>query len=90
MKTTIQRWLGLPTSTATSGNLASINPSHLPLHEIPAATQVELINAVNGRILRVAKYTPNPHGPDWTHTLYMVPEDQSLPDAIATCLVLNN
>ena len=86
MKTIIQRWLGLPTQT--SSNLGSINPSHLPLHEIQAGVQVELVSAVNGRILRVAKYTPNPHGPDWTHTLYVVPDDQTLPDAIATCLVL--
>lgn len=90
MKTIIQRWLGLPTPTSTSGNLASIPSSRMALHEITAGLQVELINAVNGRILRVAKYTPSTIGSDWTHTLYMVPDDQSLPDAIATCLVLNN
>ena len=86
MKTIIQRWLGLPTSTS----LISVNSSRMQLSELTGTTQVELIPAVNGRILRVSKYAPNPMGSDWTHTLYVVPDDQSLPDAIATCLVLNN
>ena len=89
MKRLIQRWLGLPVQETYK--LAAANPisSSAPMLEPQGKLRVELIEAVNGRVLQIGKYTPNPHGPDWTFTLYVVGEGETLPDAIATCLVLH-
>ena len=46
------------------------------------------MKAMNGRILEVSTYKPNNHGPDWTNELFIVPEDQSLTQALTTLLVL--
>lgn len=56
--------------------------------DVPPAVRVEVIEAVNGRVLNVGVYKPNPHGPDWTHHLYVVRDGEALPDAIATVLVI--
>ena len=90
MKRLIQRWLGLPVQE--TAKLVAANPISSPSGprvESEAKLRVELIEAVNGRVLQIGKYKPNPHGPDWTFTLYVVGEGEPLPDAIATCLVLH-
>lgn len=50
--------------------------------------RIDIITALNGRILQIGKFKPNPHGPDWTYELYLVPDDQSLADAISAVLVM--
>ena len=85
MKNWIRRWLGLPTPI---DSLALSSPQ--PRTEQEAKLRVELIEACNGRVLQIGKYKPNPHGPDWSFTLYVVPDDQDLPAAIATALVIVN
>ena len=48
--------------------------------------RVEILEAVNGHVLEVAhRKTRND---DWEVTLYMVRDDESLADAIATALVV--
>lgn len=47
-----------------------------------------LIAAANGRILEMSTYKHNPHGPDWTSELFIVPEDQTLSQSITTILTL--
>ena len=47
-----------------------------------------LITALNGRILEMSTYKHNPHGPDWTSELFIIPEDQTLAQAITTVLTL--
>lgn len=54
------------------------------------SVQVTLLTALNGQVLRVSTYKRNPHGPDWTHRLYIIERDQSLADAIAVCLVVRS
>ena len=89
MKRLIQRWLGLTgqeTPTLVAANQISNSAFRM---EAEPKLRVELVEAVNGRVLQIGKYKPNPHGPDWTFTLYVVGEGETLPDAIATCLVLH-
>jgi hypothetical protein len=50
--------------------------------------RIGVMKAMNGRILEVSTYKPNNHGPDWTNELFIVPEDQSLTEALTTLLVL--
>jgi hypothetical protein len=50
--------------------------------------RIGVMKAMNGRILEVSTYKPNNHGPDWANELFIVPEDQSLTQALTTLLVL--
>lgn len=50
--------------------------------------RINILRAMNGRILEVSTYKPNPHGPDWTSELFIVPEDQTLQQALTTLLTL--
>ena len=85
MRHLIRRWLGLPTHS----DLLVSASSQLRVEQ-EAKLRVELIEACNGRVLQIGKYKPNPHGPDWAFTLYVVPDDQDLPAAIATALLIVN
>lgn len=61
------------------------------LREIPEAgakVRFSLVEAINGRLIEVSTYKPNPHGPDWTTQLYIMREDESVGDAINTLMVL--
>jgi hypothetical protein len=49
--------------------------------------RIGVMKAMNGRILEIATFKHNPHGPDWTTELFIVPEDQTLSEAITTVLV---
>lgn len=44
--------------------------------------------AINGKIVTISKFKRNPHGPDWTHQLYLVPEGEDLMDAVKTCMTI--
>lgn len=46
--------------------------------------RVEILEAVNGKILEIAHRKSPQH--DWEFTLYMVRDDESMADAIATAL----
>jgi hypothetical protein len=48
---------------------------------------VALRKAVNGHILEMGVYASNPRGPDWTYTHFILPEGESIPDAVAALLV---
>lgn len=48
---------------------------------------VSLRPAVNGHILELGIYKPNPRGSDWTYTSYVVGAGESLNDAVTTLLV---
>lgn len=50
--------------------------------------RIGVIKAMNGRILEVSTYKHNPHGPDWTTEMFIVPEDQTLTQALTTLLTL--
>lgn len=49
-----------------------------------AHRRVEILDAVNGKVLEIAHRKSQQH--DWEVTLYMVRDDESLADAIATAL----
>ncbi len=50
--------------------------------------RIGIMKAINGRILEVATYKHNPNGPDWTTEMFIVPEDQTVTQALTTLLVL--
>ena len=60
-----------------------------PDQERPQASfRLGVINAANGRILEMSTYKRNPHGPDWTSELFIVPDDQTLAECISTILTV--
>ena len=84
----LRQLLGMSTQAGAQGHGAGI-----PLRtqsESPTAKRakwrVELLDAMNGRVLEVA-HRPDIHS-DWEIDLYIVRDDEALADAIATVLVL--
>lgn len=49
-----------------------------------------VVNAMNGKAIEISTYKRNPNGPDWTSQLFLVPEHQTLAEAITMVLVLKN
>ena len=49
--------------------------------------RIQISKATNGHVVQVQSYKHNPHGPDWTGELYVVPSGESLLEAIKTGLV---
>lgn len=50
--------------------------------------RVAVLQAMNGRVLEVGVYKPNPRGPDWTFDMFIVPENATLASAITTVLAM--
>jgi hypothetical protein len=57
-------------------------------HNTDAKFRVALVPAVNGRLLEISTYAPNPHGSDWTHELYVVSEEEKLSAAISKVMIM--
>jgi hypothetical protein len=56
--------------------------------EDAAQLSFAVVKAVNGRIIKVSTYKPNPRGPDWAHELYIVKDDEKIPDVIARIMAI--
>jgi hypothetical protein len=52
--------------------------------------RVSLVKAMNGRLLEVGVYKPNPRGPDWTYEIYIVGENETVADSIARVLAIKS
>jgi hypothetical protein len=56
--------------------------------ESRASVRIGIIQAMNGKVLEIGKRNNSNHiGPDWNHTLFLVPEDMTLTDAVTTVLI---
>lgn len=66
----------------SSGKLEAVRSDSMP------SFRIGVMKAMNGRILEVSTYKPNNHGPDWTNEMFIVPEDQTLTEALTTLLIL--
>jgi hypothetical protein len=49
-----------------------------------------VVKAINGRIIKVSSYKPVQRGPDWTHELYIVKDDEKIPDVIARIMAIKS
>ena len=50
--------------------------------------RLTLVKAMNGRMLEVGIYKPNPHGPDWKYELFIIDNDERVSDAVAKVLAI--
>ena len=63
-------------------------------HEVDSSpsdqTSISITNALNGRVLSIRTYQPskNNNRSDWVTELYLVREEESLPEAITMLLLL--
>jgi hypothetical protein len=47
-----------------------------------------VVKATNGRIIKVSSFKPVQRGPDWHHELYIVKDDEKIPDVIARIMAI--
>jgi hypothetical protein len=66
---------------ATSGRLDAVGDEACQL-------TFAVVKAMNGRIIKVSSYKPVQRGPDWTHELYIVKDDEKIPDVIARIMAI--
>jgi hypothetical protein len=52
------------------------------------AYRLTFVKAMNGRMLEVGMYKPNPHGPDWKYELYIIDSNERVSDAVAKVLAI--
>lgn len=84
MKRTIRRWLlrllneGDAPKLETANTFDAVDQSTARIH---------INKAMNGHIVQILTYKHNPHGPDWTGDLILVPEGADLMEAIKIGLV---
>jgi hypothetical protein len=52
--------------------------------------QIYISDAINGRVLTIRTYRPNnpQYGNNWVSELYLVPEGESLPEALTMLLLM--
>lgn len=48
-----------------------------------------IIKATNGYIVKSSQYKPVKMGNDWVHQLYIVKDDEKIPDVIARIMAIN-
>ena len=84
----IKRWLRnwLMSSDAV---LAKETIAGNRLSEEDALLTFNIIKATNGYIIKASQYKPQQRGPDWLHHLYIVKDDEKIPDVIARIMAIN-
>jgi hypothetical protein len=58
------------------------------LTEEDALLTFNIIRATNGYIVKASQYKPQQRGPDWHHELYIVKDDEKIPDVIARIMAI--
>lgn len=74
MRTEPPRFLGVPEIASQSQTTPTL--------------RIGIMKAMNGRILEISTFKPNPHGSDWSTEMFIVPEDQTLGQSVTMVLSL--
>jgi hypothetical protein len=75
------------TDWAEPSTLASASRQD-PIGEEAAQLTFAIVKAMNGRIIKVSSYKPQQRGPNWLHELYIVKDDEKIPDVIARIMAI--
>ena len=82
IKQSIRNWLLSDDSNDVKApTLASVSMD--VIEQEAAQMTFAFIKAMNGRLIKVSAYKPVTRGPDWTHELYIVKDDEKITDVIA-------
>jgi len=82
-------WLGKKIRRADQDvklSRAVISANHIGSTAVPSTRRVEMIKAINGNLIEVWTRPSAQH--DWKSEVYIVKDDESVADAIATVLVV--
>lgn len=61
------------------------DPLDMPVNQ----TQFTILKVANGRLVKVSDYKPTKsHHSDWTHEIYIVKDDEKVPDVIARIMAI--
>lgn len=66
----------------------AIAPPEEAVAKAQPKVRIGMVEAMNGKILEVATYKRNSHGPDWTSEYFIVDPATPLNEQIATVLVM--
>lgn len=86
IKSWLRRWL-LDSDHKDSTLLAATRSSNT-IEEEASQLSFAVVRAVNGRIIKVTQYKPQQRGPDYIHELYIVKDDEKIPDVIACIMAI--
>lgn len=87
IKQSIRNWLLSDDSNYVKApTLARVNTD--AIEQEAAQMTFAFIKAMNGRLIKVSAYKPVSRGPDWTHELYIVKDDEKITDVIARIMAI--
>ena len=87
IKQSIRNWLLSDDSNDVKApTLASVSMD--VIEQEAAQMTFAFIKAMNGRLIKVSAYKPVTRGPDWTHELYIVKDDEKITDVIARIMAI--
>lgn len=87
IKQSIRNWLLSDDSNDVKAPaLASVSMD--VIEQEAAQMTFAFIKAMNGRLIKVSAYKPVTRGPDWTHELYIVKDDEKITDVIARIMAI--
>lgn len=84
MRKWLARWLLRKELVAASQDI------HLEeaVAKVQPKIRIGQVDAINGKLLEVATFKRNQHGPDWTSEYFIIDPTQTLAEQIATVLVM--
>lgn len=84
------RWLGVMIRRADQdevrSHVVSVSRTHDGSTSVPSTRRVEIVKAINGNLIEV--WTRSAPHQDWKAEVYIVKDDETLADAIATVLLI--
>lgn len=86
IRTWIRNWLYA--ETTNSPMLAEAIRAGNDIEVEAAQLSFAIIKATNGYIIKVSMYKPQQRGPDWFHELYIVKDDEKIPDVITRIMAI--
>lgn len=83
IKQWLRNWLMSPDAILAKETVGS------RLSEEDGMLSFAIIRATNGYIVKASQFKPQQRGPDWQHQLYIVKDDEKIPDVIARIMAIN-
>lgn len=84
MRRRLRQWAFQTEAGKLSGGVATVESDSMATGDV----RITVKHAINGKVLDISTYKPNPRGSDWTHELFVVPEGENLKDALTMLLLL--
>jgi hypothetical protein len=89
IKSWIRNWLLDADNLSSKLSMAPpIGRSRDDIETEAAQLTFSIIKAMNGRIIKASVYKPASRGPDWQHELYIVKDEEKIPDVIARIMAI--